>query len=41
MVEPAGHDLAIGVAQQLRHGVHDGHQDVLRILLDPSRARVL
>jgi hypothetical protein len=40
MVEPAGGDLAVGIAQQLGDCVDDGHQHGLGVLLDPAGAGV-
>jgi hypothetical protein len=41
VIEPARHDLAVGVQKQLRHRVHDRDEHVLRVLLDPARPWVL
>jgi hypothetical protein len=40
VVEPAGDDLGVGVAQQLGDRVDHRHQHRGRILLDPARARM-
>jgi hypothetical protein len=40
VVEAARNDLAVGVAQELGHGVDHGDEHGLRVLLDPSGAGV-
>ena len=40
MVEPAGHDVARRLGQQLGHGLDHGREHLLCVLLDPPRLRV-